>query len=113
MAPMATTYTPKFLKRPAPPADTITADQPAQPALKKLKQSRFRYRRSKYDIQRAHRQDAGIQDEKRVQDMLTRSITLALEAVGFAGAEAEAVETFRIETEECMRCASYIHFCLS
>ena len=113
MAPMATTYTPKFLKRPAPPPDSIIADQSAQPALKKFKQSRFRYRRSKYDVQRAYRQDVGIQDEKRVQDMLTRSITLALEAVGFAGAEAEAVETFRIETEECMRSASYLQVCLS
>ncbi len=101
MAPMATTYTPKFLKRPAPPPDTLAPVQPEQPALKKIKRSHFRYRRSKYDVQRAHRQDAGIQDEQRVQDMLTRSITLALEAVGFEGAEAEAVESFRLDTEEC------------
>lgn len=100
---MATTYTPKFLKRPAPPSDTPVPVQPEQPPLKKAKRSHFRYRRSKYDLQRAYRQNASIQDENMVQDMLTRSITLALEAVGFKGAEAEAVESFRLDTEECTR----------
>lgn len=102
MAPMATTYTPKFLKRPAPSPENSAPVQPEQPASKRIKRSHFRYRRSKYDIQRVQRQDARIQDEKRVQDMLTRSITLALEAVGFDGAEPEAVESFRLEIEECM-----------
>ena len=98
---MATTYTPKFLKRPAPSAEPPVSTKSEQPAPKKVKRSHFRYPRARYDFQRAQRQDAIIQDEKRVQDMLERSISLALEAVGFGGAEAEALESFRLETEEC------------
>lgn len=35
------------------------------------------------------------------QTLLTRSIALALEAVGFQGADPVAIESFRAETEEC------------
>ncbi len=41
------------------------------------------------------------QDEESAQTMLTRSIALALEAVGFQGADPVAIESFRAETEEC------------
>lgn len=41
------------------------------------------------------------QDEESAQALLTRSIALALEAVGFQGADAVAIESFRAETEEC------------
>jgi len=44
------------------------------------------------------------QDEETAQTLLTRSIVLALEAVGFQGAEPLAVESFRAETEECTDC---------
>ena len=36
-----------------------------------------------------------------MQFLLTRSIALALEAVGFESADPVAVESFRAETEEC------------
>ena len=100
---MATTYTPKFLKRPAPPLEAPAPVKSVQPASKKVKRSHVRYNKAKYDLQRAQRQEASIQDERRVQDMLTRSISLALEAVGFEAAETEAVESFRLDTEECTR----------
>ncbi len=41
------------------------------------------------------------QDEESAQALLTRSIALALEAVGFQGADSVAIESFRAETEEC------------
>ena len=100
---MATTYTPKFLKRAAPPVEAQALVKSVEPASKKIKRSHVRYHKAKYDLQRAQRQDASIQDERRVQDMLTRSICLALEAVGFGAAEKEAVESFRLDTEECTR----------
>lgn len=42
-----------------------------------------------------------IQDDEAVQSMLTRSIGLALEAVGFEAAAPEAIESFRLNVEEC------------
>ena len=101
MAPMATTYVPKFMKRAAPPVEPPVSNKPEQPASKKVKRSHIPFPRARYDLQRALRQDVSIQDETRVQSMLDRSISLALEAVGFEGAEAEAVESFRLITEEC------------
>ena len=35
--------------------------------------------------------------------MLTRSIGLALEAVGFEAAAPDALEAFRVDVEECMK----------
>ena len=43
-----------------------------------------------------------VQDQDVVQSLLTRSIGLALDAVGFSGAEPIAIESFRAEVEECM-----------
>lgn len=36
-----------------------------------------------------------------MQALLTRSITLALDAVGFQAAETTAIESFRTNVEEC------------
>lgn len=41
------------------------------------------------------------QDEESVQALLSRSVALALEAVGFDGADPLAIEAFRAEAEEC------------
>lgn len=42
-----------------------------------------------------------VQDRDVVHALLTRSIGLALDAVGFSGAEPIAIESFRAEVEEC------------
>ena len=41
------------------------------------------------------------QDEEVIQSLLTRSISLALEAVGFGAADPMAIEGFRAKVEEC------------
>ena len=51
----------------------------------------------------AIRHQSPPQDEESVQALLARSITLALEAVGFQGADSTVIEAFRAETEECRK----------
>ena len=41
------------------------------------------------------------QEQEDVNALLTRSISLALESVGFEGAECLAIESFKAEVEEC------------
>lgn len=102
MAPMAmaTTYTPKFLKRPLPPAQTQPSSE--APPSKRIKRDHVRFNRLKYDLQKAQRKEGLFQDEAAVQTMLERSIGQALEAVGFGAAESAAMQTFRQDVEECM-----------
>lgn len=45
---------------------------------------------------------ATCQDDELIQSLLSRSIVLALKAVGFEQADPVAVESFRAEVEECM-----------
>lgn len=56
---------------------------------------------SRWNQQASRQSRLPIQDQDAVQFLLTRSIGLALDAVGFTGAEAIAVESFRAEVEEC------------
>ncbi len=50
-----------------------------------------------------HKGSASItQDDSIIQNLLSRSVSLALDAVGFDGADPVAVESFRAQTEECM-----------
>lgn len=72
------------------------------PAAKKLHRRPLRHHKATYDFQRDIRQGAQWQDEGAVQDLLTRSIGLALEAVGFEATAPEALESFRVHVEECM-----------
>ena len=51
--------------------------------------------------------DAPFQDDEAVQALLTRSIGLALEAVGFESADPVAVESFRALAEECKSMRTY------
>ena len=44
---------------------------------------------------------ATSQDDELIQSLLSRSIVLALEAVGFERADPVAIESFRAEVEEC------------
>ena len=100
---MATTYTPKFLKRAAPAP--VQPELRAGPVPKKIKHEHVgdhaRYYKPKWDVQRAQRKDGAKLDQGDIEDMLTRSITFALGAVGFEAAEPEAVESLRMDTEEC------------
>ena len=47
-------------------------------------------------------EDSFCQDEETVQTVLSRSIGLALQAVGFERADPVALESFRLLTEECV-----------
>lgn len=55
-----------------------------------------------WDSNSSRRFDAPCQDGEVLQSLLTRSIGLALDAVGFEAAEPVAMESFRAEVEECM-----------
>ena len=47
-------------------------------------------------------EDSFCQDEEAIQKVLSRSIGLALEVVGFERADPVALESFRLLTEECV-----------
>lgn len=72
------------------------------PPHKKRNCGQIRHHRPKWDSQREQLKEPW-QDEEAVQLMLTRSIGLALEAVGFDAATPDAIEAFRVDVEECMR----------
>lgn len=74
-----------------------------EPAAKKVNRGPVRHHKPLWDLQREQRRNAIIQDEEAVQSMLTRSIGLALEAVGFKAAAPEAIESFRGDVEACTR----------
>lgn len=112
---MATTYTPKFLKRTASQAqfDSPVAKKSAhepplertpikQAPLSRSQATTIRFPKLKWDLQRRQRLNGIHLDQRGIQSLLTRSIVLALEAVGFEKAEAEALEAFRDDVEECM-----------
>ena len=103
MAPMALEPPSHPLKR------TSSIAQFADSASKKTKGDRsIRHHKAVWDLQKEQRQTATFQDDGAVQDMLTRSITLALEAVGFGAATPQAMESFRGDVEECTRAFTYI-----
>ena len=71
------------------------------PFAKKQNRGGLRHHKPVWDLQRSARLAAPGQDEGKIQALLTRSLALALGAVGFAGAEPMAMETFRAAVEEC------------
>ena len=95
MAPMAV-YNSHSLKR------TSTADFDTPPA-KKLNRGPIRHHKLTWETQRKQRLNSSWQDEESIQFLLTRSIGLALEAVGFEASDPDAIESFRGDVEECMR----------
>ncbi|KAK0517363.1 hypothetical protein JMJ35_000518 [Cladonia borealis] len=95
MAPMAV-YSSHPLKRTSSTADFDT------PAAKKLNRGPFRHHRALWDLQREQRLNTLWQDQEAAQSMLTRSIGLALHAVGFEAADPVAIESFRCDVEEYM-----------
>lgn len=71
------------------------------PPNKKQNRGQIRHHQPKWNIQREQLKEPW-QDAEAVQSMLTRSIGLALEAVGFDASAPDAMEAFRLEVEECM-----------
>ena len=96
MAPMAV-YSSHSLKRTSSVAEFDT------PAAKKLNRGPLRHHRPLWDLHRQQRLNTLWQDQEAAQSMLTRSIGLALHAVGFEVADPVAIESFRCDVEECMR----------
>lgn len=72
------------------------------PPDKKQNRGQIRHHQPEWDLQRKQLKEPW-QDEEAIQSMLTRSIGLALEAVGFEAAAPDALEAFRLDVEECMR----------
>lgn len=94
MAPMAV-YNSHPLKR------TSSIAQFDGPASKKLNRGPVRHHKATWDLQREQRYNAAILKDVDVQSLLTRSIGLALKAVGFEAAAPDAIESFRGDVEEC------------
>lgn len=104
MAPMAV-YSSHPLKRTSSIAEFDT------PAAKKLNRGPLRHHRPLWDLQREQRLNMLWQDQEAPQSMLTRSIGLALHAVGFEAADPVAIESFRCDVEECMHSSRAYWLC--
>ena len=98
MAPMAV-YQSLPIKR---SASSASFDTFGLPPHKKQNRGQLRHHQPNWDFQREQLKEPW-QDAEAVQSMLTRSIGLALEAVGFDASAPDAMEAFRLEVEECMR----------
>lgn len=95
MAPMAIDL--PSLKRTATTADL-------EPSVaKKQNLGHLRHHRPTWDLNRLRKLDPPCLEEDSVHSLLTRSIALALNAVGFEAAEPLAIESFGAEAHEC-RC---------
>ena len=71
------------------------------PAAKKQHVRPARHHKLQWGPSEAARHQFAPQHEECAHSLLTRSIALALEAVGFESADPVAIESFRAETEEC------------
>lgn len=71
------------------------------PFAKKQNRGSLRHHKSAWDLQRSSRLAAPGPDGEKPQSLLTRSLALALEVVGFEGAEPMAMESFQAAVEEC------------
>ena len=85
-----------------PAKRSATSELLGFPPHKKQNRGQIRHHRSNWDFQRECLKEPW-HDEEAAQTMLTRSIGLALEAVGFEAATPDAMEAFRVDVEECMR----------
>ena len=95
MAPMAI-YEPQQRKRSASDAHLDN------PSRKKIQSRQSRHHKATWDPQQSQRRDASLQDGDTAEALLTRAISLALEAVGFEAVGPMALESFRMNVEECM-----------
>ena len=74
------------------------------PSAKKQNLGPLKHHTAQWDVQKEYRKDGRWQDSQTAGDLLTHSITLALEAVGFSAADSAALQVFRVEVEECTAC---------
>ncbi|MCJ1468012.1 hypothetical protein MMC07_006638 [Pseudocyphellaria aurata] len=81
---------------------TSTTAEFETPVAKKQNFGPLRHHKPSWDLSRSGRLETPCQDELAMQALLTRSITLALDAVGFEAAESTAIESFRVSVEEYM-----------
>lgn len=88
---------PPSLKRTSTTADLET------PVAKKQNLVNLRHHQPTWDLSRLGKLDLPCLEEDLVHSLLTRSIALALKAVGFEAAEPLAIESFGAEAQEC-RC---------
>ena len=87
---------PSSLKRPSP------SDFELSPSAKRQNQGKRHHHALRYS-QPLDQTTASIsQDATIIQTLLSRSVGLALDAVGFDGADPVAAESFRAHAEECM-----------
>lgn len=96
---------PAWTASPPTPTNKRTSSQAGfeLPNATKLKQHHSTHKRSlKYQQSVDVKASSVCQDYEAVRQQVTRSISLALEAVGFDCAEPLAVESFRNAVEECM-----------
>ncbi|KAL9128962.1 MAG: hypothetical protein Q9217_002478 [Psora testacea] len=89
-------YEPHPLKR------TVSAAQFESPAPKKLQRGQVLHHKAVWDAQPNWRRYASLQGEETADTLLRRSISLALEAVGFQAVEAGALESFHTDVKEYM-----------
>ena len=94
MSPMATFET-HPLKRTASQA---AFDLP----LAKKSNLNITHHKAHWDLQKLYRRDATLQGGRVAQDLLRRSLNLALEAVGFEAGENGALQSFQSQVEDCM-----------
>ena len=80
---------------------TSSTAQFDEPAAKKLNRGHIKHHKASWDLQREQRYSATALKDGDAQALLTRSIGLALEAVGFEAAAPEAIDSFRGDVEEC------------
>lgn len=92
MAPMAIDQ--PSLKRSSTTADLET------PLAKKQNLGNLRHHQPTWDLCRLREQGPCLEQDS-VHSLLTRSIALALNAVGFEAAEPLAIESFGAEAQEC------------
>ena len=81
---------------------TSTSADFETPIAKKQNIGSLRHHKASWDLSRSKRRETSCQDDEVIQALLTRSITLALDAVGFEAAEPSAIESFRVHVEECV-----------
>ena len=84
-----------------PAKRSATSELLGLPPQKKQNRGQILHHQSNWDLQREYLKEPW-HDEEAIQSMLTRSIGLALEAVGFEAAMPDAMEAFRVDVEECM-----------
>lgn len=92
---------PIVIERASPLLRTSTTADLDVPAAKKQCSGLLRHHNLTWNPEKAKGLYSPCQDGEAIQSLLSRSICLALEAVGFKAADPVAIDSFRAEAEEC------------